>query len=99
MSRYATSRVIANTKEKRYVSSTIVPVMPLSVDDTYIVTTSVERLDKLANTFYGDATKWWVIATANGLGKGTVLVPADSRLRIPSISNVQQVINNLNNLR
>ena len=73
--------------------------MPLSVDDTYIVTTSVERLDKLANTFYGDATKWWVIATANGLGKGTVLVPTDSRLRIPSITNVQQVINNSNNLR
>jgi hypothetical protein len=99
MSRYATSRVIANTKEKRYVSSIIVPVMPLSNDDTYIVTTSVERLDKLANTFYGDSSKWWVIATANGLGKGTVMVPADSRLRIPSIANIQQVINNSNNLR
>jgi hypothetical protein len=99
MSRYATSTVMATTNEKRYISSTIVPVLPLSSDDIYIVTTGVERLDKLANTFYGDASKWWAIATANGLGKGTIMIPSNSRLRIPSISNIQQVINNTNNLR
>ena len=27
---------------------------------------------------------WWVIAAANGLGKGTMIVPANTKLRIPA---------------
>jgi hypothetical protein len=27
---------------------------------------------------------WWVIAAANGLGKGTLVVPANTKLRIPA---------------
>jgi hypothetical protein len=27
---------------------------------------------------------WWVIAAANGLGKGTLIVPANTNLRIPA---------------
>lgn len=99
MSRYATSRVITANNEKRYQSTTIVPVLPFSESDIYIVTTSVERLDKLANTFYNDSSKWWAIAIVNGLGKGTLMVPSNSRLRIPSIANIQQIINNSNSLR
>lgn len=99
MSRYATSRVIINSQEKRYNTTTIVPVFPTSDSDIYIVTTSVERLDKLAKTFYDDSTMWWIIATANGLGKGTITVPANSRLRIPSATNAQQIINATNTTR
>jgi phage tail protein X len=42
--------------------------------------TQVDRIDNLAYSFYGDATKWWVIADANpqildwgNLAIGTVL--------------------------
>lgn len=99
MARYTTAKTLRDTSEKRYLSTAIIPPMPVASNDTYIVVTSPERLDKLANTFYGDASLWWVIAAANGLGKGTIIVPADSRLRIPSATNVQQVINDTNNLR
>jgi hypothetical protein len=99
MSRYATSRIITANNEKRYNTTTIIPVFPISNSDIYIVTTSVERLDKLAKTFYGDATLWWIIATANGLGKGTIIVPSNSRLRIPSATNAQQIINTTNTTR
>ena len=100
MARYNSTPTIKNeVTGKRRKATTILPVIPANEADIFIQTTSPDRLDKLANTFYGDVTLWWVIAAANGLGKGTIIVPADSRLRIPSAANVQQVINDTNNLR
>lgn len=99
MNRYATSRIIKSPDNKRRLETTIVPVMPTSDTDTYIQTSSPERLDKLANTFYGTATLWWLIASVNGLGKGTLVVPANSTIRIPAMNNAQQIINNTNNAR
>jgi hypothetical protein len=99
MNRYATARIIKTPTDKSRISTTIVPVQPISTDDVYIQTTSLERLDRLANTFYGTATLWWLIASVNGLGKGTLVVPINSTLRIPSMNNVQQIINNVNNAR
>lgn len=96
MSRYSSTPVIRDTTEQRRKSTTIIPVIPISVSDIYIQITSADRLDKLANTFYGDSTLWWVIATANNLGKGTIVVPQNVILRIPSKSNIQQIINNIN---
>tara|TARA_R100000951_G_scaffold76602_1_gene64665 strand:+ start:138 stop:410 length:273 start_codon:yes stop_codon:yes gene_type:complete len=69
---------------KRRRSTTIFPTIPATANDTFIVTTSADRLDKLANTFYGDVSLWWVIAAANGLGKGTLVVPGNTKLRIPA---------------
>ena len=71
----------------------------LSSNDIYIQTTSPERLDRLANNFYQDATMWWVIAAANGIGKGTLMVSANTRLRIPDKMIVQQVIDDINRSR
>jgi hypothetical protein len=96
MSRYSSTPVIRDTTEQRRKATTIIPVIPISVSDIYIQITSADRLDKLANTFYGDSTLWWVIATANNLGKGTIVVPQNVILRIPSKSNIQQIINNIN---
>lgn len=51
---------------------------------------AVERMDRLAVRFYGDARLWWVIAAANNIE----LVPADLNegdiLRIPSPRFVMQ---------
>jgi hypothetical protein len=99
MGRYSTARVQRDTEETRKLSTVIVPTIPLSNGDIYIQTTSVERLDKLANIFYEDASLWWIIATANGLGKGTYIVPQNTRLRIPPAEGVQRVINDINNER
>ena len=84
MSRYSTTGIIQDLNEKRRKSTTIISTIPISVTDIYIQTTSVERLDKLANKFYDDSTLWWIIASANALGKGTIVVPQDTILRIPA---------------
>jgi hypothetical protein len=99
MSRYITNSILQDSVGKRRLGTSIIPIVPVSSTDVYIQTTSTERLDKLANTFYGDSTLWWIIASANGLGKGTIVVPRNSKLRIPSDKNIQQLINILNNSR
>jgi hypothetical protein len=98
-SRYASSKVLQNSTGKRRFSSTIIPNIPISLNDIYIRTTSVERLDKLASRFYQDATMWWAIGVANGLGKGTLIIPQNTTIRIPDKDIIQQVINEINNSR
>lgn len=98
MSRYnSTSQIKDISKTRR--ATTIFPVIPLSSFDIYIETTSLDRLDKLAQTFYDDISLWWIIAAANGLGKGTLIVPSNTRLRIPSKTNVQDILTQTNRFR
>lgn len=97
--RYATTSIIKTPSQKRRYSTTILPVVPESTTDTYIQTTSIERLDKLAQEFYGDVTWWWVIATANGIGKGTIMVPPNTKLRIPKKIDILDLINQKNSIR
>ena len=84
MSMYAATNIIKDESGKRKRSTTIIPTIPVTENDTFIITLSAERLDKLANTFYSDSSLWWVIAAANGLGKGSLIVPANTKLRIPA---------------
>jgi hypothetical protein len=44
------------------------------------------RLDVLAGRVYNDASLWWVIAAASGIGWG-LQVPAGTLLRVPSSIN------------
>lgn len=47
-----------------------------------------ERLDYLAGINYGDASLWWIIAAASGVGYG-LQVPPGTILKIPS--NINEV--------
>lgn len=95
-SRYKTTSVVQGQNDLRRFGTTMIPNILVSTADTYIQVTSVERLDKLANKFYGDSTLWWIIAAANFLGKGTIVVPTNTVLRIPAKTNIQTIINNIN---
>ena len=98
-SRYALATQLQNSMGKRRISSLIIPNIPRSSNDIYIQTTSVERLDKLAYSFYQDESFWWIIATANGLGKGSYIVPANTTLRIPSKNGALEYVVSLNRAR
>jgi hypothetical protein len=100
MSRYITAQVERDAiTEKRKLSTVIISALPTNPNDVYIQTLGAERLDKLALLFYENASLWWVIASANGLGKGTMLVPGGVNLRIPNITNIQSYINEINTSR
>ena len=99
MSRYNLTNQINDANGVRKSASWIFPVPPTSINDTYITTTTPDRLDKLANDFYGDSQFWWIIASANGLGKGTLIVPANTTIRIPENSGIDDFIQQINTQR
>lgn len=100
MSRYNTSKQKKDKNGVRYITTSLIPVIPLDVSDIYIRVYSEERLDLLAFRFYGDASKWWIIAAANNLGKGTLIVKSNTRLRIPNnIQSIQTQIDEFNATR
>jgi hypothetical protein len=98
MNRYITSNVIVDPNEKRRVS-TVIMSAPTNPDDIYIQTTTVERLDLLADKFYGDITMWWIIAAANGIGKGSLYVPANTIIRVPAAASAQKYLEMINTTR
>ena len=42
-----------------------------------------ERLDKIANEFYGDGRYWWIIAAASNIG-WWLQVPSGTRIIVPT---------------
>ena len=89
-----------DSNKKRYYKALKYPDIPLSINDIYIVTTSGDRLDLLANQFYKDVDLWWIIATANpnivrrdsfNLKGGLELrIPADKDEIIQSFSELNE---------
>ena len=74
---------IHTTKGKRAMKTTILPSIPRAIDDIIIVTKYGDRLDLLAHTHYGKDSYWWIIAEANGLGKGSLHLKPGLQIRIP----------------
>ena len=66
---------------------TIYPSVTLSNEDYYIIAREQDRMDLLANDFYGDPSLWWVIAMANDLDRDSVFPPLGFQLRIPNNVN------------
>jgi len=88
-----------NSKSRRF-STVLYPKIELSENDIYILSNKTDRLDLLANKFYGDVTYWKVIAQANNIGKGTMTVEPGIRLRIPTnISEIERLFTNYNEKR
>jgi len=77
------------------------PEIPLSVNDIYAITTLGDRLDLLAQQFYGDTSLYWVIAIANPdkVGFSTLFIDEGTEIRIPSdISEIKSLYNTLNRI-
>lgn len=97
MARYL-NKTMTTSSDKTRLQTTILPNI-VGNNDTYIETITPERLDTLANQFYNDASLWWVIAAANGIGKGTIRVPIGMILRIPNITDVMLFVTRKNAVR
>jgi hypothetical protein len=99
MSRYRNADQLRDANGKRRIETWIIQTPPADSSDLYIQITSPDRLDILADKLYGDQSLWYVIAQANGLGKGSYRVPEGAVLRIPNQPGLQQYINNVNQTR
>lgn len=87
------ARRYENIKTRKTISGkigylpTTYPSVALSNEDYYIIAREQDRMDLLANDFYGDPTLWWVIAMANDLDRDSVFPPLGFQLRIPNNPN------------
>ena len=84
--------------KKRILHYAKYPEIPLSVDDTYVTTTTGDRLDLLADSFYRNTDYWWIIAIANPnvIRRDSIAIKEGIELRIPS--NHTQIINDFEEL-
>lgn len=71
-------------KGDQYYLNNIYPEIPLSENDSYIISTLGDRLDLLAFDFYGDTSLWWIIASANSLPGDSLYIEPGFQLRIPT---------------
>ena len=91
--RYEFTSVSKDTLGNRKYETTMYPKISKSSSDVYVVARKGDRLDLLADSYYKDSTLWWVIAQANHLGKGSVVISKPQRLRIPT--NINLIVSNL----
>jgi len=69
-------------------------------NDIYIITIIGDRLDALANEYYGDPSLWWYIASSNGILASSFALEPNIRLRIPpKLRDSSQTIRTFNRNR
>jgi nucleoid-associated protein YgaU len=68
----------------RYYSTVITNPVPPDTFQLVITAQDGDRFDSLAVRYYRDAAKWWIIAKANNLLNGTMMVQGGTQLVIPS---------------
>ena len=76
-------KIKKDSNGKRYITSGALNIPRLNVSDYYVEVTTTDRLDVLAQKYYGDSSLWYVIANANNIGKGTICIHEGTILRIP----------------
>ena len=97
MNRYQDIKKIKNSEGITYYRDNKYPVIPLSVNDIWVITTSEDRYDRLAQQYYNDYTLWWVISIANdNLPQNSLYPPEGTQIRIPT--NVSEILSNYNKL-
>jgi hypothetical protein len=74
---------MASTSKKDMYKPTYYPDIDAREDDNYILTGITDRLDIIANDFYGDASLWWAISMVNNLEGDSMFPPIGIYLRIP----------------
>tara|TARA_B100002019_G_C21267755_1_gene600330 strand:+ start:1596 stop:1898 length:303 start_codon:yes stop_codon:yes gene_type:complete len=98
MNRLRNIPVLRRDNKKRYFVPLKYPEIPLSADDLYVITTTGDRLDLLADQFYNDIRLWWIIAAANPniIRRDSFALAPNIELRIPS--NEQDILDNYEDL-
>ena len=81
-----------NSDRKRYYKNLKYPEIPLSFNDTYVTTTSGDRLDNIANQFYNNVDLWWIITIANPdvVRRDSLHIKPGTEIRIPQ--NIEGIL-------
>ena len=95
--RYRKEKILKDKNGIRYYKPTIVQNIPLQDTDRFIFPFDGDRLDIIAQRYYGDSNLWWIIAKANEISNGKISPDPLKKLRIPTeIDDIIESINNAN---
>ena len=92
---------IAGPLRVPYYSTVRYPDIPSDPNDIWVVTEWGDRLDLLANQFYGDISLYWVIATTNPnyVNFGSIYITKGTQIRIPqNLNEILASYNEINNI-
>jgi nucleoid-associated protein YgaU len=82
--RYKAANVKVDQKTKnRYYAPILYPKIIEKDTDIIHNIRAGDRLDLLANTYYGDVNLWWIISRANRLDPSALSLQVGTTLRIP----------------
>lgn len=103
MGRYQDIKVLRDSdvlKGVRFYATVKYPEIPLSPNDIYVLTNEGDRLDLLAQQYYGNSKLYWIISIANNdLQQNSLSLPPGSQIRIPQdLSTIISAFRNLNSL-
>ena len=60
--RYRKEKILKDSNGVRYYKPTIIRNIPLQDTDRFIFPFDGDRLDIIAQRYYGDSSLWWIIA-------------------------------------
>lgn len=85
-SRYVNSKLVTVEKTNGAQAVVVTPsdATSFTFTYTYYSVTGSDRIDTIANAFYGDPTKWWKIGDANPEIMKWDKIPPGMILRIPN---------------
>ena len=85
INRRNTSKSDQRYRGKSYYSQIIYPNVPPSDLDTYVVTRTGDRLERISYEAYGDIDLWWLIAVANPeiIKRDSLMLKPGLSIRIP----------------
>ena len=95
-SRYNYTSLKKNKEGKRVFKPTMYPKIPIKDSDIFIYPRFGDRLDNLAQKYYGDVSLWWIIAKANNLDKAEIGLNVEKQIRIPM--NIEVILNKLKDM-
>lgn len=94
MNRYTDIEIITTNGKKAY-KTVRYPEVPFHELDTYVISTTGDRFDILAQEYYQDSSLWWIISIANNeLVQNSLTIPEGLQIRIPY--NAYNIINEYN---
>lgn len=86
---------VREEQQERVYSSSVYSIVPESVDDYYVISTTGDRFDVLAQEYYNDSKLWYILAAANPtVRRDSLFIEPGIQIRIPlPLSKVLAEIN------
>ena len=95
--RYRNTKVKVYKDGNRVFGLTFYPKIPIKDSDKFVAISRGQRLDTLADQYYGDTSLWWIISKANNLSGSEIQLDPSKTYRIPlEIDTVLTEFNELN---